>query len=429
MPTGPDAEGIRANQAAGNEPREPRGAIVVLPTVAAGQLGPVAAWVSAAGWASALRRLLGRVWIVTPSGAMTPDELRQRASAGSPASASGPRWQQRIPVLAKTAVKDAREWQRARGFRVDAAGPWQGNDVACVWQRHELFHDAGPRLARALGVPSVVFVPAPLVWQASEWGVHRPGWSGWVERTGERDPLRSADVVACGSEAVAREVRRIGIEPGRIVITPTGADLDLFRAAPDRDATRRRLGLEGRFVVGWVGSFRRFHALEQAVDAVAGLEHATLLLVGDGPERTRVEQLGRDRGVAVRATGTVAHDEIPEHLAAMDVGLVLASGEQAFHYSPLKLAEYLAAGLPVVAPRAGALPAQLHDGIDAVLVTPGDRSELADTLRRLRDDPAARERLGRAARAAAAVGWSWDRSAELVLEAAGAHNEKGSPAQ
>jgi glycosyltransferase involved in cell wall biosynthesis len=396
-----------------------KGAILVLPTVSAGQQGPVAAWVSAAGWASALRRLLGDVWIVTPEGVMVPDELRRRASTDTLAAASVPPWHHRIPVLAKTAAKDAREWRRSLAFRIDPAGPWRGHDIACVWQRHELFHSAGPRLARALGVPSVIFVPAPLVWQARQWGVRRPGWGQWIERAGERTPLRTADVVACGSEAVAEQVRRIGVDDGRIVITPTGVDPELFRATPDRDAARRRLGLDGQFVVGWIGSFRRFHALEQAVDAVAGLENTTLLLVGDGPERARVERLAHERGISVRCTGTVSHDEIPEHLAAMDIGLVLASSERSFHYSPLKLAEYFAAGLAVVAPRAGALPAQLRDGVDAVLVRPGDREDLAQAVRHLRDDPEARARLGRAARSVAADQWSWDRSAERVLAAVG----------
>ena len=395
-----------------------RGAILVLPTVAAGQQGPVAAWVSAAGWASGLRHLLGQVWIVTPEGPMDPDALRRRAAVVTLAAPAGPRRYRWVPLAGKTALKDIREWRRARAFRVDDAGPWRGADIACVWQRHELFHTAGPRLARALGVPSVVFVPAPLVWQAREWGVRRPGWGTWIERAGERGPLRSADVVACGTEAVAEQVRRIGVDPERIVVTPTGADLDLFRSRPDRDRARRRLGLEGRFVVGWVGSFRRFHALEHAVEAMAGLEGATLLLVGDGPERAQVERRARELGVEVKCTGTVPHDDIPEHLAAMDVGLIVAAEGGPFHYSPLKLAEYLAAGLAVVAPRAGALPAQLHDGVDAILVDPGRPEQLAGALRRLRDDPGLREQLGEAASAAATARWSWDRSVELALAAA-----------
>ncbi len=100
----------------------------------------------------------------------------------------------------------------------------------------------------------------------------------------------------------------------------------------------------------------------------------------------------------------------------MDVALVLAAPDQSFHYSPLKLAEYLSAGVPVIAPRAGELPAQLHDDVDALLVPPGDRVALAAALRRLRDEPATRERLGQGARAAAGH-WSWDRSVARVLAA------------
>ncbi len=403
----------------GAPPTRPRGgAILVLPTTLAGERGPVAAGVSTAGWASGFRRALGEAWIVTPTGVVDPDELRRRASDASLVSAAGAGWQHRIPLVAKTAVKDVREWGRAKAFRIDASA-WRDHDVAFVWQRHELFQTGGPRLAVALGVPSVLFVPAPLLWQASQWGVQRPGWGRWLERVGERTPMRSADIVACGSATVAEQVRRIGVEDRRIVITPNGVDPGFFRTSPDRDrqSSRRRLGVEGRFVVGWVGSFRRFHALEHAVDALAGIENATLYLVGDGPERARIEQLARDRHVNVVCTGTVPHDEVPEHLAAMDVALVLSAGEQPFHYSPLKLAEYLAAGVAVIAPRVGALPEQLEDGVDALLVNPGDTRQLATALRRLREDPDERDRLGRAASRAAADRWSWDRSVQLVLAA------------
>ncbi len=406
-------------------PRSRRGAILVLPTVPAGQLGPVAGLVSTAGWASGIRRVVGDAWTVTPAGVVSEAELRRRASEASLATPAGVRWQRRVPVIAKTAVKDVREWRRARAFRVDPTGPWAGHDVAFVWQRHELFHTAGTRLARSLGVPSVVFVPAPLLWQAEQWGVRRPGWRRWTERRGEVDPLRAADLVACGSETVADELSRLGVDERRLVVTPTGIDPELFASPRDRDATRHSLGVDDQLVVGWIGSFRRFHALEQAVDALVGLDRTTLLLVGDGPERARIERLARDRGVRVTSTGTVPHDEIPAYLAAMDVALVLAAPDRAFHYSPLKLGEYLASGLAVIAPRAGALPSLLEDGTDAILVTPGDVPQLAATVRRLRDDDAERKRLGEAARTAAAARWSWDRAVERVL---GALHDEAAPA-
>ena len=54
---------------------------------------------------------------------------------------------------------------------IDPSGPWVDTDVAFVWQRHELFQQAGLRLARKLAVPSVLFVPATVVWEAEHWGV------------------------------------------------------------------------------------------------------------------------------------------------------------------------------------------------------------------------------------------------------------------
>jgi glycosyltransferase involved in cell wall biosynthesis len=313
-------------------------------------------------------------------------------------------------------VKDAREYRRARAFRVAPDGPWRGRELAFVWQRHELFQSAGFELASALGVPSVAFVPATLVWQAEEWGVRRPGWSHALERLGERAPLRRADVVACGTDAVVDEVVRIGIDRDRVVVTPTGVDTEIFTPSTGRAEVRARLGLGDRFVVGWVGSFRRFHAIDQAVAALAGVENVTLLLIGDGPERRRVEEIARTCRVAVVCTGTVDHRELPAYLAAMDVAIVLSAPGAVFHYSPLKLAEYLSAGIPVVAADAGALPERLRSGVDSLLVAPGDTAGLRAALVGLRDDPGRRERLGRAGRDAAIDRWSWDRSVRIVLE-------------
>jgi glycosyltransferase involved in cell wall biosynthesis len=328
-------------------------------------------------------------------------------------------WRRHLPTVAKTAAKDLREWDRARKFRVEPVGPWGDSKVEFVWQRHDLFHDAGIQLARQLDVPSVLFVPAVVVWESQQWEVARPGWSHLLERFGEQPALRSADLIACGSDLVAEQVRRLGADEQRMIVTPSGADLNLFGKLPDRDRVRAELRLTNRFVIGWVGSFRKFHALDQAVEALAGLEGATLLLVGDGPERARVRELGRESGVAIRLTGTVPYQQIPKYLAAMDVALVLGSPDQPFHYSPLKLAEYLAAGLPVVAPNVAQLHDRLTDGLDAMLVPLGDASALAGALKQLRDDPDLRGRLSEAARESARRNWSWDSEMRRILERIG----------
>jgi glycosyltransferase involved in cell wall biosynthesis len=379
----------------------------------------VAALLSTAGWAAAAERVLGRAWVVTPGGVLTPAEARRRGSDPRLRSPAAPSLRGRLPPVAKTAVKDAHNWRRRRRFSVEVDGPWRSSDVAFVWQRHELFHTAGLKLGRRLDVPSVLFIPAAQVWEAAQWGITRPGWGRWVERRGERPALVGADLVACGTEEVADQVRRLGVPDARMLLTPTGVDLDAFGDPPDPAPLRARLGLDGRFVVGWVGSFRRFHAVEQAVEAAATVPEASLLLVGDGPERARIERLAHDRRVHATFTGTVPHHELPAHLAAMDVAVVLAQQSAPFHYSPLKLAEYLAAGLPVVAPAAGQLAQRLTDGVDAVVVPPHDVAALGAALRRLRDDAEERARLGKAARAAAEAHWSWDEQVRRVSEALG----------
>jgi glycosyltransferase involved in cell wall biosynthesis len=377
----------------------------------------VAALLSTAGWAAAAERELGRSWVVTPNGVFTPGEARRWGSDPSLSSPNGPTIRRRLPAVAKTAAKDVLRWRQSRRFDIDADGPWSGTEIELVWQRHDLFHTAGLDLARRVGAPSVLFVPAAKVWEAERWGTTRPGWGRWLERRAERPALLGADLVACGSETVVEQVLRIGVPDSRVLLTPTGVDIELFAELPHPTSLRRRLGLQNRFVVGWIGSFRRFHALEQAVGAAAAVPGAALLLVGDGPERARIERLVRHREVTAIFTGTVPHDQLPAYLAAMDVAVILAPRDEPYHYSPLKLAEYLAAGLPVVAPASGQLAQRLTDGVDAIVVPPHDVAALGAALRRLRDDPEERARLGKAARAAAEVEWLWDDQVRRVLDA------------
>jgi glycosyltransferase involved in cell wall biosynthesis len=390
------------------------GVIFVLPTTTDGQQGPVAGWISTSGWAAAAERVVGPTWVVTPHGVLDIESLRRRAARPAQQEQTGRSLGHAMPVTMKTAVKDAREWRRSRRFRVEPRGPWTdaGTQIEFVWQRHELFHRAGVELARDLDVPLVLFVPALLVWQARQWSVRRPGWGSWLERRGEVPALRAATLVACGTEAIADEVSRLGVPSERVLITPTGVDLDLFTKPADGTDVRRSLGPDAKFVIGWTGSFRRFHGLEQLVTAAPSVPGTVLYFVGDGPERRRIEELAASAGVRAVFSGTVAHDELPRHLAAMDVGVVLAD-TRSFHYSPLKVAEYLAAGLAVVAPDVESLTTRLEPGGNSEVYPQGDVAALRIVLEGLAGDETRCAKL-RAGALASAPAWSWDEQVRRV---------------
>lgn len=391
------------------------GVVLVLPTTSAGQQGPVAALLSTAGWLAACERVIGPSWLVSPEGILDAAAARRLASGAHLSSAEGSSLATRLPTMVKTAVKDVRQFARGSTFRVDPDGPWGTEQIEFVWQRHELFHTAGLDLADDLGLPSVLFAPAVAVWEAARWGVSRPGWGGLVERVGEGRALRRATVLACGSEEVAAEAIRIGADPERVLVTPTGVEIEPLESRDEGQAIRERLGLEGRFVLGWVGSFRPFHTLHRLVEAAAAARGVTLLLVGDGPERPAIEARARELGVDSVFTGTVPHFDLGRYLAAMDAAAVVAPDHGEFHYSPLKLAEYLAAGLPVVAPDVQTVASRLRDGEHALLVPPADPGALRDALVRLRDDAGLRDRLGARGRAEVEATWSWDFQVERVL--------------
>ena len=118
------------------------------------------------------------------------------------------------------------------------------------------------------------------------------------------------------------------------------------------------------------------------------------MVVGDGPERGRLERLAEELGVPTLFLGQRPNDEVPDLVAAMDV-LVLSSR---FEGMPLAVLEWMAAGKAIAASRVGGIPSMVEHEQEALLVPPRDYGALAQAIGRLLDDPAERERLGNAAR-------------------------------
>jgi glycosyltransferase involved in cell wall biosynthesis len=167
----------------------------------------------------------------------------------------------------------------------------------------------------------------------------------------------------------------------------------------------------------FAGAFRAWHGAIQLVEAVKRL-HARghtqyqAVLIGEGPERGAAEQAARGvRGITF--AGRVAHSDMPSALAAADIGAAPFDVSQhpplalGFYWSPLKMFEYMASGLPVVAPGLPRLRGLVEHDVEGVLYEPATPAALAEAMASLAD-PAIRSRMAQAARARAVRDYGWD---------------------
>lgn len=271
-----------------------------------------------------------------------------------------------------------------------------------VLERYSLSSGPAGVACRATGLPLVLEVNAPLVDEAAR---HRgladvDAWREW-----EREVLGAADALVAVSRAVAEHAIASGVASDRVVVVPNGVDLERFRGVSG-EAVRTRLGLGSAPVVGFCGSLKPWHGVDDLVVAAARLPaEVRLLVVGDGPERQALEALAAGLGLAGRAvfTGAVPEAAVSEHLAAFDVAVAPYAPMTGFYFSPLKVVEYLAAGRAAVASAQG----ELLDLGDALVTVPaGDVAALTAALRRLLTDAEARRLLElRAAAAASTRSW------------------------
>jgi colanic acid/amylovoran biosynthesis glycosyltransferase len=144
-------------------------------------------------------------------------------------------------------------------------------------------------------------------------------------------------------------------------------------------------------------------------------------LVGDGPDRAALERLARQLGLANQIVfcGSLPRDDVAREIASADVLTVpsVLTPEGRREGIPVACMEGLAGGIPVVASAISGIPELIEDGVNGLLVPPGDPGALAAALLRLHADPALKEHLARAGRRTASETCDVHRNAAKLLEA------------
>lgn len=267
--------------------------------------------------------------------------------------------------------------------------------------------------AQSRRIAGVLEVNAPLI---EEQLTHRSLHHVAAAQSCATSTFRDASLITAVSQPVADYLFHFPAAQGKVVVVPNGVNPARFVPL----AVRQR----SRFTVGFVGTLKPWHGIETLLEAYQMLcqirPASHLLIVGDGPMRHQIEGFIAQRGLAsgITLTGAVAPTDVPAYLSQMDVAVAPYPHDPRLYFSPLKVYEYLAAGVPLVASRVGQLEMVLKDRHTCLFCEPGDALSLAHTLRQLQVDLPLRQRLSVTGREYVVNHHTWTQVAKTVLGAA-----------
>jgi glycosyltransferase involved in cell wall biosynthesis len=257
----------------------------------------------------------------------------------------------------------------------------------------------------------------------------------WLEKL-ELFLYRRAARIVSVTHSFRADLQRRGIDAAKIDVITNGVDIAQFTPRPKDEALVRELGLQGKFVAGYVGTHGLAHSLEtllQAADRLQrepGAERFAILLLGDGARKAELKSLAASMGLRnVVFVDSVPKNQVAHYWALLDASIVHLRRTELFQtVIPSKLFECMGMGIPVLHGVEGeSADIVRREGV-GIVFEPENAAELVRALRRLADDPAWADQLRQRGLAAAR---RYDRSAlakEMLhsLEQAASRGGRGS---
>jgi glycosyltransferase involved in cell wall biosynthesis len=282
-----------------------------------------------------------------------------------------------------------------------------------VMERYYNFGGEGILAAEKAGIPSLLEVNSPAI-------DHPGSVKALLDALAVVRPLRRRRERLCRS-ASALVSPLVEIVPGfarpKTVKVSWGANVDAFHPSRRRAEVRAALGVpEGAVAVLFIGSFRPWHGvhvLEAAARRLASRADLYFLFAGG-------KEAGTTEGYRGRRLGRLPYARMPELVASADVGVAPYDTTRqrqlrlGFYWSPLKIFEYMASGLPTVTIRVPPLDEIVREEHEGLHFDEGDAAHLARVLERLAGDASLRARMGSRARARVVERYSWARHCEQI---------------
>ena len=286
-----------------------------------------------------------------------------------------------------------------------------------VHERNTLFSVGAAMAARRLKRPYVLSLDADEILELDYRDQPLRGIRRIAAQRMAQFTYTTANAITCVSPAAKRHfVAKWGIPADKIYVIPNGVDVSSFQQPAINIASQPSFASNGKQTVMFVGGFWHWHGLDLLVDSfrdvAARVPNVQLVLVGDGPTRSALEERVAKQGLNEKVifTGSVAHTMIPALLATANICVApYPHFSVEFWMSPMKIYEYMAAGKALVAADIGLISEVIRDRETGRLVSPGDAQALANVLAELLLDPAQQKQLGENAQQKAILEHSWER--------------------
>jgi len=304
-----------------------------------------------------------------------------------------------------------------------------------IYERASLYATAGARLADKFKVPHIIELNAPL---AVEQSAYRATGFGELAAESERYTLMHADALIVVSTELAKHVRSLGVAARKVHVMPNGVNPELFmeRGCVEDQPQHSRKSVHAAAgaahtaafrppTLGFVGGLRPWHGIEVLPELLAQLSKRhpdiRLIIAGDGQLRGDLEREFKRRKLTKRVTftGALLHEDIPEVIRQFDIALApYPKHDHDFYFSPLKLFEYMACGVAVVASDVGQISEVVRHGKTGLLYPTGNFKALVARCEKLLADPKLRSAIGAAAAGEVARKFTWGINATKTVKLA-----------
>lgn len=286
--------------------------------------------------------------------------------------------------------------------------------------RYSIFCISTLVVAKIFGLPIIFEVNAPGMYEISKLQkefFYLPIFTNIIEKA----VFRCANALIVVSEDLKQFLIGMGIQKHKIFVVPNGVDIKKFmRIEKDSRLVKKFRLDEETVVIGFIGSFNHWHALDQLLDSfqiiLKKCKKPVFILVGDGFGKAILQEKVRKLGIQDRVhfTGMISHSFIPNILSVMDIVLAPYPQLDFFYFSPLKLFEYMASEKPVITTNLGQIQRVIKNGENGFLYQPDNTQGFEETLMKLIKDKQLRINIGHRARKTVCQYYTWAICAKRV---------------